>query len=81
MIKDILGRPIKIGDKVACASGTGSSGYAIVVKYVVKMTEKSCFLANKQNDIDNGTRKQSSKILVIDAQYKNNLDEYPELYI
>lgn len=77
---DKIGRPIRIGDRVAAVTVSGSYYYfkfGIVDKFV-NSGHQIYVLFDGNNK---SSRKQTEKIIVITGQERLNKEEYPELYI
>jgi hypothetical protein len=81
--KDMLGRPITVGDDVMVKYTVGSRTNFKQARILNQITGTSGFQPRfniKYNDGVTG-RKDPHRILVITEQVKKNKEEYPELYI
>ena len=82
-MKDIIGQPISEGDLVAYThSGTTQMFPAKIVGFTAKMV-KICDLryADTDSNYDHSQNKSPDRVLKITGQYKEFLDEYPELFV
>jgi len=81
--KDMLGRPITIGDEVMVKHTVGRSAdfrQASIKQQIIGTSrlQPRFFVEYKGGSVG---RKDTHRILVITEQVKKNKEEYPELYI
>lgn len=81
--KDMLGRPITIGDEVMVKHNVGRSADFIPGTIQQQIIGTSGLQPRFYVQYKNGSigRKDTHRILVITDQVKKNKEEYPELYI
>lgn len=77
--KDILGRPVKVGDNVLCVNGSRSYYYFTsgVVHSVQNENSAQVLIEGSTKP----SRKQYDKLVVIDGQIESNKTDYPEMFI
>ncbi len=77
--KDVMGRPVKVGDNVLCVNGSRSHYYFIMgIVHSTKNPNSAQVLIEGSTK---PSRKQYDKLVVINGQVDANKTDYPEMFI